>query len=91
MSAMEDVAVRGAIEARCITLIARALGGIARREVTPDADFADDLNADSLDMVTIAMAAEDEFGVAISDDEAAVTETVAELVALIARKSGAEG
>ena len=37
-------------------------------EVTPDKSFAEDLDADSLDLAEIIMAIEDEFGVSIPDE-----------------------
>ena len=37
-------------------------------EVTPDKSFAEDLDADSLDLAEIIMAIEDEFGVTIRDE-----------------------
>ncbi len=37
-------------------------------EVTPDKSFAEDLDADSLDLAEIIMAIEDEFGVTIPDE-----------------------
>lgn len=73
---------RAAVERRCVAIVARCLN-IITRDVTADDDFAQDLNADSLDMVTITMAAEEEFGIAISDDEAAQCMTVADMVAVV--------
>jgi acyl carrier protein len=40
--------------------------GVDESEVTPQASFTDDLNADSLDLVELIMAFEEEFG---SDDD----------------------
>lgn len=37
-------------------------------EITPDKSFAEDLDADSLDLAEIIMAIEDEFGVTIPDE-----------------------
>jgi acyl carrier protein len=45
-------------------------------EVTPQASFTDDLNADSLDLVELIMALEEKFGVKISDEEARKIKTV---------------
>ena len=44
--------------------------------VMPDASFRDDLGADSLDLVELIMAFEDEFGGRISDDDAREITTV---------------
>ncbi len=45
-------------------------------KVTPEASFRDDLKADSLDLVELIMAFEDEFGGRISDDDARSITTV---------------
>ncbi len=45
--------------------------GVEADKVTPDASFIDDLGADSLDIVELVMAFEEEFGVEIPDDDAA--------------------
>ena len=45
--------------------------GIEADKVTQDASFIDDLGADSLDIVELVMAFEEEFGVEIPDDDAA--------------------
>ena len=52
--------------------------------VTSDASFADDLEADSLDVVELMMAIEEEFNIEISDDDADNISTVGEAVAYIA-------
>jgi len=44
--------------------------GVDLEKVTPDAEFVDDLNADSLDLVELIMKLEEEFDVTISDEEA---------------------
>ena len=41
---------------------------LAPEEVTPEKSFAEDLDADSLDLAEIIMAIEDEFGVTIPDE-----------------------
>ena len=45
-------------------------------DVVPEASFIDDLNADSLDPVELIMSLEEEFGVKISDEDAAKIQTV---------------
>jgi len=57
--------------------------GIDESEVTPEARFREDLGADSLDLVEMIMAFEDEFGGEISDEEAQGITTVREAVAYI--------
>ena len=44
--------------------------GVEAEKVTEDASFIDDLGADSLDIVELVMAFEEEFGVEIPDDAA---------------------
>ncbi len=45
-------------------------------EVTPEASFIEDLGADSLDLVELIMAMEEEFGLEISDEDAEKIQTV---------------
>lgn len=87
MSALVQAATSGAVEARVIKLVARHLT-LPRGEVTADADFHDDLGCDSIDMVSIAMAAEDEFGVEIGDGEAADCATVGAMARALCAKMG---
>ena len=56
-------------------------------EVTPEATFIEDLRADSLDMVELSMAFEEEFQVDIPDDEAEKIKTVQDAVNYIDDKS----
>jgi len=64
---------------RIKAIIVRELGVDAER-VTMDARFKEDLEADSLDLVELIMAFEDEFGGEISDDEAQKIKTVRQAV-----------
>ena len=57
--------------------------GSARGPITEQSRFAEDLGADSLDTVELAMAFEDAFGVEISDAKAKQLLTVGEAVAYI--------
>jgi len=58
-------------------IIAEQLG-VEVDKVTPEAKFTDDLSADSLDLVELIMAFEEEYGMEISDDEAQKLTTVGE-------------
>ena len=51
--------------------------------ITPETNIADDLGADSLDLVDMLMSLEDEFDVEIPDEEIERIRTVGELVAYI--------
>lgn len=53
---------------------------VKESEIKPEASFIDDLGADSLDAVEIAMAIEDEFGIEIPDNVAEETKTVGEMI-----------
>lgn len=50
--------------------------GVDEEDVTMQASFVDDLNADSLDLVELIMSLEEEFGLEISDEDAEKIATV---------------
>ncbi len=54
--------------------------GVEADEVSLDSDFTDELNADSLDIVELVMAMEQEFGISIPDEEAERIRTVGDAV-----------
>lgn len=55
-------------------------------QVTPDAKFIEDLGADSLDVVELVMAFEEEFGVEVPDEDAEKLLTVGDVVKYIEDK-----
>jgi acyl carrier protein len=57
--------------------------GVDESKVVPEARFREDLGADSLDLVELIMAFEEEFGGTISDEEAQKIKTVGEAVAYL--------
>ena len=57
--------------------------GVKPEEATDDASFTDDLGADSLDLVEVVMALEEEFGAQIPDEEAEKIKTVGDAVKYI--------
>ena len=55
-------------------------------KVVPEANFADDLGADSLDLVELVMALEEEFGVEVPEEELAEVKTVGQAYDLVVGK-----
>jgi acyl carrier protein len=70
------------IESKVRAIIMRQLG-VKEEEVALDKNFLDDLGADSLDIVELVMAMEDEFGFEIPDEEAENIRTVGDAVTYI--------
>ncbi len=54
--------------------------GVEAKEVTPEASFANDLGADSLDTVELIMELEKEFNITIPDQDAQKISTVADVI-----------
>jgi acyl carrier protein len=73
-------------EEKIIIIVADKLG-VDRAEVTPDAVFIDDLGADSLDLVELIMAMEEEFGFEIGDEEAEKLRTVGDVINFVKARS----
>lgn len=67
------------IEEKIKEIIANQLG-VEPAEVIPEASFVDDLGADSLDLVELIMAMEEEFGVEVPDEEAEKIRTVQDTI-----------
>ena len=61
--------------------------GAEEDDVVDDASFVDDLGADSLDIVELVMALEEEFGVSIPDEQAEKIKTVADAVDFISENA----
>ena len=57
--------------------------GVDEEEVTLQASFVEDLNADSLDLVELIMSLEEEFGMEISDEDAEKIQKVSDAVEFI--------
>jgi len=79
---------RAEIEAKMVDLLVDELG-IDRDKISMDARFEEDLEVDSLGVVELLMALEDNFDVKIPDEEAEQIATVGEAVDLVQQKLGA--
>lgn len=76
-----------AVLVRLQSIVAEQLG-VESEQVTREAEFIQDLNADSLDMVELVMSLEEEFGIEISDEEVENIRTVGDAVDYIEENSG---
>ena len=76
------------LEDRVTEIIVEQLG-VAREEVVPEASFIDDLGADSLDIVELVMAMEEEFDIEIPDDDAEKIQTIGDAVSYLKEKLAA--
>jgi len=67
------------VETKVKSIIAEQLG-VGEDEIKPESSFIDDLGADSLDIVELVMAMEEEFDVEIPDEQAESIKTVKDAV-----------
>ncbi|MBI2346496.1 MAG: acyl carrier protein [Deltaproteobacteria bacterium] len=74
------------IERKVHEIIAEQLG-IADEDISAAASFTEDLGADSLDLMELVMALEEEFEIEIADEDAERIESVQELIEYIAAKT----
>ena len=63
--------------------------GVDRAALVPEANLLDDLGADSLDVVELVMALEEEFSIEVPDDDVENIRTIQDIVSYVARKSEA--
>ncbi|HIT83444.1 MAG TPA: acyl carrier protein [Candidatus Avibacteroides faecavium] len=70
------------IESKVKAIIVEKLG-VEESAVTPEANFINDLGADSLDTVELIMEFEKAFGISIPDDQAESIKTVGDAVSYI--------
>jgi len=76
---------RSEIESKMVDLLVEELG-IERDKITMDSKFEEDLEVDSLGVVELLMALEDNFDVNIPDEEAEGIATVTQAVDIVAAK-----
>ncbi|MCC6807921.1 MAG: acyl carrier protein [Deltaproteobacteria bacterium] len=76
------------LEDRVRALVAEQLG-VQATEVKMESAFIDDLGADSLDIVELVMAMEEEFGFEIADEHAEKIKTVGDAISYIKEHKGA--
>lgn len=69
-----------------VDILAEQLSIKDKESITPETSIIDDLGADSLDIVEIIMAIEQEYGIEVSDDEAETIRTVGDAVNYIKEK-----
>jgi acyl carrier protein len=70
------------VETKVKSIIAEQLG-VGEDEIKPESSFIDDLGADSLDIVELVMAMEEEFEVEIPDEEAENIKTVGDAITYV--------
>jgi acyl carrier protein len=78
---------RQEIEDKVRKVLAEQLA-VDESQVTPQARFAEDLNADSLDLTEAVLALEDEMGIEIPEEEMEGVKTVGQAIDLVASKLG---
>jgi len=76
------------IEAKVKEIIVQQLG-VDAEKVSPEASFVDDLGADSLDVVELVMAFEEEFEVEIPDEAAEKIATVKDAIEFLKANASA--
>ncbi len=73
------------LEDRVSAIVVEQLG-VAKEYLAPQASFTDDLGADSLDIVELVMAMEEEFDIEIPDDDAEKIQTIQDVVRYVKGK-----
>ena len=75
----------GEVETKVREIISEQLG-VSADEVTPEASFIEDLGADSLDIVELVMALEEQFGITVDESELEGVSTVGQAFELVSSK-----
>jgi acyl carrier protein len=74
-----------ALANRVQTIVGNQLG-VEEKSLVPEANLLDDLGADSLDVVELVMALEEEFGIEVPDDDVENIRTVGDIVAYLGKR-----
>ena len=82
---LQKITTMSEIEARVKAIIVEKFG-VSESEVTSEANFTNDLSADSLDRVELIMEIEDEFGISIPEEQAEKIATVGDAVKYVEEK-----
>ena len=77
------------LEQRVSEIIVEQLG-VSREDIEAESSFIDDLGADSLDIVELVMAMEEEFGVEIPEEDSEKLQTFGDAVAYLKEKLEAD-
>src|SRR5262245_605969 len=77
------------LEQRVSEIVIEQLG-VSRDDIDAESSFTDDLGADSLDLVELVMAMEEEFGVEIPEDDSEKLQTFGDVVAYLREKLEAD-
>ena len=77
------------LEQRISEIVVEQLG-VSRDDIDAESSFTDDLGADSLDLVELVMAMEEEFGVEIPEDDSEKLQTFGDVVAYLREKLEAD-
>jgi acyl carrier protein len=78
-----------AVEDKIREMIVEQLG-VSTEEVVPEASFIDDLGADSLDIVELVMAIEEEFSLEIPDEDAERIQTIQDAINYVEERTSKE-
>lgn len=73
------------VSARVTTIVGDQLG-VDTPSLVPEANLLDDLGADSLDVVELVMALEEEFGIEVPDDDVENIRTIGDIVTYVSAK-----